>query len=99
PNSPPSPSAPHRSTPPRSSPQRKASQTTTSSSPSAPHGRGAPASSSSAFAMPMGSTALIMVLETVPTFPRVSTRVWIGMEAGLAVVYTVEYHEGCVGAL
>ncbi|KAF6750586.1 hypothetical protein DFP72DRAFT_1139392 [Ephemerocybe angulata] len=56
-----------------------------------------PASSGSAFAVHMASTALIVlsavitVLETVPTFHRVSNRVWFGMETGLVVVFTVEY--------
>ncbi|KAF5324018.1 hypothetical protein D9611_008440 [Ephemerocybe angulata] len=56
-----------------------------------------PASSSAAFAVHMVSTALIVlsavitVLETVPTFHRVSNRVWFGMETGLVVVFTVEY--------
>ncbi|KAF6750599.1 hypothetical protein DFP72DRAFT_1013319 [Ephemerocybe angulata] len=56
-----------------------------------------PASSRSAFLVDMVSTALIVlsavitVLETVPTFHRVSNRVWFGMETGLVVVFTVEY--------
>ncbi|KAF6748302.1 hypothetical protein DFP72DRAFT_1174358 [Ephemerocybe angulata] len=56
-----------------------------------------PASSSAAFAVHMASTALIVlsavitVLETVPSFHRVSNRVWFGMETGLVVVFTVEY--------
>ncbi|KAF6746434.1 hypothetical protein DFP72DRAFT_1152288 [Ephemerocybe angulata] len=56
-----------------------------------------PASSRSAFLVHMVSTALIVtsalitVLETVPTFHRVSNRVWFGMETGLVVVFTVEY--------
>ncbi|KAF6757035.1 hypothetical protein DFP72DRAFT_809773 [Ephemerocybe angulata] len=56
-----------------------------------------PASSRSAFLVHMVSTALIVlsavitVLETVPTLHRVSNRVWFGMETGLVVVFTVEY--------
>ncbi|KAF6745221.1 hypothetical protein DFP72DRAFT_1091602, partial [Ephemerocybe angulata] len=56
-----------------------------------------PASSSAAFAVHMASTALIVtsalitVLETVPTFHRVGNRVWFGMETGLVALFTVEY--------
>ncbi|KAF6750924.1 hypothetical protein DFP72DRAFT_908837 [Ephemerocybe angulata] len=39
----------------------------------------------------MGSTALITVLETVPTFYRVNNRVWFGKEAGLVMVFILEY--------
>ncbi|KAF6744552.1 hypothetical protein DFP72DRAFT_1078399 [Ephemerocybe angulata] len=55
-----------------------------------------PASSRSAFAVHMVSMALIVTsalitVLTVPTFHRVSNRVWFGMETGLVVVFTVEY--------
>jgi potassium voltage-gated channel Shal-related subfamily D member 2 len=56
-----------------------------------------PASSPAAFLMHVFSTSLIIisalvtVLETVPAFHSISTRVWFGFETSLVALFTAEY--------
>jgi len=56
-----------------------------------------PTSSSSAFLLHFASTSLIIfsaivtILETVPSFHTTSPRVWFGLETSLVVLFTVEY--------
>ncbi|KAG9308899.1 hypothetical protein JVU11DRAFT_11359 [Chiua virens] len=56
-----------------------------------------PTSSSSAFLVHFVSTSLIVfsavvtILETVPSFHSISPRVWFGMETSLVLLFTVEY--------
>lgn len=56
-----------------------------------------PTSSSSAFLVHFTSTSLIVfsaivtILETVPSFHSISPRVWFGMETSLVLLFTVEY--------
>ncbi|KAI6030617.1 hypothetical protein F5J12DRAFT_801813 [Pisolithus orientalis] len=68
-----------------------------------PHKRAAfdllerPTSSSSAFLVHFASTSLIVfsaivtILETVPSFHTISPRVWFGLETSLVALFTVEY--------
>ncbi|KIK06346.1 hypothetical protein K443DRAFT_129929 [Laccaria amethystina LaAM-08-1] len=61
-----------------------------------------PTSSPSAFLIHMVTTILIVVsavvtvLETVPTFHSISTRIWFGVETTLVALFTVEYIARCV---
>ncbi|RXW22656.1 hypothetical protein EST38_g3220 [Candolleomyces aberdarensis] len=61
-----------------------------------------PTSSQAAFFVHMLTTALIVisalitVLETVPTFHSVSNRVWFGVETTLVALFTVEYISRCL---
>ncbi len=61
-----------------------------------------PRSSPSAFlvhAMSTGlivTSALITVLETVPIFHSISTRVWFGIETSFVALFTVEYVSRCI---
>ncbi|KAF8988556.1 hypothetical protein BDQ17DRAFT_1314624 [Cyathus striatus] len=61
-----------------------------------------PTSSPSAFLVHMLTTSLIVtsamvtVLETVPAFHSISTRVWFGWETSLVALFTVEYMARCV---
>jgi len=41
-------------------------------------------------------SALITVLETVPAFHSISSRVWFGIETSLVALFTVEYLARCV---
>ena len=56
-----------------------------------------PTSSSSAFLVHFASTSLIVfsaivtILETVPSFHSISPRVWFGLETSLVLLFTVEY--------
>lgn len=56
-----------------------------------------PASSTSAVLVHFASTSLIVfsalvtVLETIPSFHSISPRVWFGMETSLVLLFTVEY--------
>ncbi|KAF8125082.1 hypothetical protein EV363DRAFT_677447 [Boletus edulis] len=56
-----------------------------------------PTSSSSAFLVHFASTSLIIfsaivtILETVPSFHSISPRVWFGLETSLVLLFTVEY--------
>ena len=56
-----------------------------------------PTSSSSAFLVHLASTSLIIfsaivtILETVPSFHSISPRVWFGVETSLVLLFTVEY--------
>jgi potassium voltage-gated channel Shal-related subfamily D protein 2 len=56
-----------------------------------------PTSSSSAFLVHVFMTflivtsAMVTVLETVPTFHSISARVWFGLETSLVALFTVEY--------
>ncbi|KAI9456321.1 hypothetical protein HD554DRAFT_2145550 [Boletus coccyginus] len=56
-----------------------------------------PTSSSSAFLVHFTSTSLIIfsaivtILETVPSFHSISPRVWFGVETSLVLLFTVEY--------
>jgi hypothetical protein len=56
-----------------------------------------PTSSSSAFLVHFASTSLIIfsaivtILETVPSFHSISPRVWFGVETSLVLLFTVEY--------
>ncbi|KAF8551234.1 voltage-gated potassium channel [Imleria badia] len=56
-----------------------------------------PTSSSSAFLLHFASTSLIVfsaivtILETVPSFHSISPRVWFGVETSLVLLFTVEY--------
>jgi hypothetical protein len=56
-----------------------------------------PTSSSSAFLLHFASTSLIIfsaivtILETVPSFHSISPRVWFGVEKSLVLLFTVEY--------
>ncbi|KAG1724285.1 hypothetical protein EDD22DRAFT_933740 [Suillus occidentalis] len=56
-----------------------------------------PTSSSSAFLVHLASTSLIVfsaivtILETVPSFHSISPRVWFGLETSLVLLFTVEY--------
>lgn len=56
-----------------------------------------PTSSSSAFLVHFASTSLIVfsaivtILETVPSFHSISPRVWFGVETSLVLLFTVEY--------
>ncbi|KAI6128760.1 hypothetical protein EDD17DRAFT_1739310 [Pisolithus thermaeus] len=56
-----------------------------------------PTSSSSAFLVHFASTSLIVfsavvtILETVPSFHTISPRVWFGLETSLVALFTVEY--------
>ncbi|KAL4073181.1 hypothetical protein V8B97DRAFT_1898287 [Scleroderma yunnanense] len=56
-----------------------------------------PTSSSSAFLVHFASTSLIVfsaivtILETVPSFHTTSPRVWFGLETSLVLLFTVEY--------
>jgi potassium voltage-gated channel Shal-related subfamily D protein 2 len=56
-----------------------------------------PTSSSSAFLVHFVSTSLIIfsaivtILETVPSFHSISPRVWFGVETSLVLLFTVEY--------
>lgn len=56
-----------------------------------------PTSSSSAFLVHLASTSLIVfsaivtILETVPSFHSISPRVWFGVETSLVLLFTVEY--------
>lgn len=56
-----------------------------------------PTSSSSAFLLHFASTSLIVfsaivtILETVPSFHTTSPRVWFGLETSLVVLFTAEY--------
>lgn len=56
-----------------------------------------PSSSSSAVLVHFASTSLIIfsavvtILETVPSFHSISPRVWFGMETSLVLLFTVEY--------
>lgn len=61
-----------------------------------------PTSSSSAFLVHFASTSLIVfsaivtILETVPSFHSISPRVWFGLETSLVLLFTVEYSARCV---
>lgn len=61
-----------------------------------------PASSPAAFAFHMFSTSLIIlsaiitVLETVPTVHSISVRVWFGLETSVVALFTLEYIARCV---
>lgn len=61
-----------------------------------------PTSSPSAFLIHMVTTILIVVsavvtvLETVPAFHSISTRIWFGVETMLVALFTVEYIARCV---
>lgn len=63
-----------------------------------------PTSSPSAFlvhAMSTGlivTSALITVLETVPVFHSISTRVWFGIETSFVALFTVEYVSRCIAS-
>ena len=56
-----------------------------------------PTTSSSAFLVHFASTSLIIfsaivtILETVPSFHSISPRVWFGVETSLVLLFTVEY--------
>ncbi|KAG0708465.1 hypothetical protein DFH29DRAFT_892721 [Suillus ampliporus] len=56
-----------------------------------------PTSSSSAFLVHFTSTSLIVfsaivtILETVPSFHSISPRVWFGLETSLVLLFTIEY--------
>lgn len=56
-----------------------------------------PNSSSSAVLVHFASTSLIVfsavvtILETVPSFHSISPRVWFGMETSLVLLFTIEY--------
>ncbi|KAG2344449.1 voltage-gated potassium channel [Suillus weaverae] len=56
-----------------------------------------PTSSSSAFLVHLASTSLIVfsaivtILETVPSFHSISPRVWFGLETSLVLLFTAEY--------
>ncbi|KIJ13097.1 hypothetical protein PAXINDRAFT_181411 [Paxillus involutus ATCC 200175] len=56
-----------------------------------------PTSSSSAFLLHVASTSLIIfsaivtILETIPSFHSISPRVWFGLETSLVLLFTVEY--------
>ncbi|KAG2066926.1 voltage-gated potassium channel [Suillus decipiens] len=56
-----------------------------------------PTSSSSAFLIHFASTSLIVfsaivtILETVPSFHSISPRVWFGLETSLVLLFTIEY--------
>ncbi|KAH7925161.1 voltage-gated potassium channel [Leucogyrophana mollusca] len=60
-----------------------------------------PTSSSSAFLLHFASTSLIVfsavvtILETVPSFHSISPRVWFGLETTLVLLFTVEYSARC----
>ncbi|TFK18612.1 voltage-gated potassium channel [Coprinopsis marcescibilis] len=41
-------------------------------------------------------SAVITVLETVPTFHSIPTRIWFGMETTLVAIFTIEYVARCV---
>ncbi|EGN93868.1 hypothetical protein SERLA73DRAFT_188986 [Serpula lacrymans var. lacrymans S7.3] len=61
-----------------------------------------PTSSPSAFLVHVASTflivfsALVTVLETVPSFHSISPRVWFGFETSLVALFTVEYVARCI---
>ncbi|KAK2462679.1 hypothetical protein APHAL10511_005295 [Amanita phalloides] len=61
-----------------------------------------PTSSPSAFIVHLFTTflillsALVTVLETVPAFHSIPTRIWFGFETGLIALFTVEYIARCV---
>jgi len=61
-----------------------------------------PTSSPAAFVVHMFSTSLIIlsaiitVLETVPTFHSISTRIWFGLETSIVALFTMEYAARCV---
>ncbi|TFK33509.1 hypothetical protein BDQ12DRAFT_700737 [Crucibulum laeve] len=42
------------------------------------------------------TSAVVTVLETVPAFHSISTRVWFGMETSLVAMFTVEYIARCL---
>lgn len=44
----------------------------------------------------IATSALVTVLETVPAFHSISTRVWFGLETALVALFTVEYIARCV---
>ncbi|KAH7909569.1 hypothetical protein BJ138DRAFT_1154962 [Hygrophoropsis aurantiaca] len=60
-----------------------------------------PTSSSSAFLLHFSSTSLIVfsavvtILETVPSFHSISPRVWFGLETTLVLLFTIEYSARC----
>ncbi|KAF8342408.1 hypothetical protein F5887DRAFT_975123 [Amanita rubescens] len=61
-----------------------------------------PTSSPSAFIIHMFTTflillsALVTVLETVPAFHSIPTRIWFGLETSLVALFTVEYIARCL---
>ncbi|PFH49492.1 hypothetical protein AMATHDRAFT_63056 [Amanita thiersii Skay4041] len=61
-----------------------------------------PTSSPSAFVIHMFTTfmillsAVVTVLETVPAFHSISTRVWFGLETSLVALFTIEYIARCI---
>ena len=61
-----------------------------------------PTSSPSAFIIHMFTTflillsALVTVLETVPAFHSIPTRIWFGLETSLVALFTVEYVARCL---
>jgi potassium voltage-gated channel Shal-related subfamily D protein 2 len=42
------------------------------------------------------TSAVVTVLETVPAFHFISTRVWFGLETGLVAMFTMEYIARCL---
>ena len=61
-----------------------------------------PASSPAAFVFHMSSTfliilsAIVTVLETVPTVHSISNRIWFGLETSIVALFTMEYAVRCV---